>query len=320
MTLKLLNLSKRKGDIWVIRDVSLEVEKGEILGIFGTSANEISHFIQIIAGLEEKDSGKILFENLDFSDSNKRKRSFFYFTNQIKTSFLSKLFKFQTQNENQDWDFDKILQNAQKVFLFEKPLDFFDKNKRLEKADFFRKAVQEKNIAAIISANDFEEIFLICDRIAIINHGRIIQTGTPREIYQQPDSVAVAEITGRNNLITARRISSTKKETPEFQTIEGEHRLFTEKIEKKDLGAINQNITLAIRPEHISISFGASFPADNLLKAEITDIKYLGATTLIKLNANGLALKALVLRLVGLKIGDECVVGLPPERIRVLKD
>ena len=41
-------------------------------------------------------------------------------------------------------------------------------------------------------------------------------------------------------------------------------------MEKSLLGAITNNITLAIRPEHISISFGASFPEDNLLKAEIT--------------------------------------------------
>ena len=153
-----------------------------------------------------------------------------------------------------------------------------------------------------------------------MHSGRIIQIGKPREVYENPNSVAVAKTTGRNNLIKARRLTSTKAEMPEFQTLNGEHRLFTDKVDKSNLGAINQNITLAIRPEHISISFGASFPEDNLLKAKITDVKYLGATTLITLDAKGLSLEALVLRLVGLNIGDECVVGLPPDRILVLKD
>jgi ABC-type Fe3+/spermidine/putrescine transport system ATPase subunit len=105
----------------------------------------------------------------------------------------------------------------------------------------------------------------------------------------------------------------------EFQTLTGDHRLQVDKTEKSLLGAITNNVTLAIRPEHISISFGASFPEDNLLKAEIVGIEYQGATTRLKLKANGLILEALVLRLVGLNIGDECMVGLPPDRILVLK-
>jgi ABC-type Fe3+/spermidine/putrescine transport system ATPase subunit len=116
------------------------------------------------------------------------------------------------------------------------------------------------------------------------------------------------------------RITFNNQLTQEFQTLAGDHQLLTDKTEKRLLGAINAPVMLAIRPEHISISFGASFPEDNLLKAEIVGIEYQGATTRLKLNANGLILEALVLRLVGLKIGDECMVGLPPDRILVLKD
>jgi len=156
--------------------------------------------------------------------------------------------------------------------------------------------------------------------VAILHGGEIVQIGTPREVYESPNSAVVARVTGRNNLIEARRITSNKIETPEFQTIKGEHRLYTDKVEKNALGAINQNVTLAIRPKDISISFGASFPEDNLLKAEIKNIIFRGDTTLLVLNANELELEAIVLRVVGLNIGDECMVGLPPDRIRVLKD
>jgi hypothetical protein len=73
-----------------------------------------------------------------------------------------------------------------------------------------------------------------------------------------------------------------------------------------------------IRPENITIAFGASFPEDNLLKATVTRALPRGATTIVQLDSNGLALEAMVLRLVGLDVGDECMIGLPPERIRVL--
>jgi hypothetical protein len=75
---------------------------------------------------------------------------------------------------------------------------------------------------------------------------------------------------------------------------------------------------LAIRPENISISFGASFPEDNLLKASVVKISPQGATTLLTVDSNGLTLDILVLRLVGLNVGDECMIGLPPDRIMVL--
>src|SRR4030095_7170001 len=103
---------------------------------------------------------------------------------------------------------------------------------------------------------------------------------------EQPSSRVVAEITGRNNLFAARRLTSSKAEIPEFHTIDGGHRLFAQHIERGSLGALNQNVTLGIRPEQVSISFGASFPADNLLKAQVTGVKFLGATTLVDLDAD----------------------------------
>ena len=130
----------------------------------------------------------------------------------------------------------------------------------------------------------------------------------------------MASITGRNNLFQARRLTSSKADIPQFQTIDGSHKLTIQKTEKSSLGALNQNVSLGIRPDHISISFGASFPEDNLIKAKITGVKFLGPTTLVELDADGLKLDALVLRLVGLKAGDDCMLGLPPDRIAIFKD
>jgi ABC-type Fe3+/spermidine/putrescine transport system ATPase subunit len=127
-------------------------------------------------------------------------------------------------------------------------------------------------------------------------------------------------LTGRNNVFSARRLTSTKAEIPEFVTIDGSHRLFAEKADIGRLGAINQNVALAIRPQDISISFGASFPEDNLLRAVVTRVRHLGPTTTIQFDAGGLTLEGVVFRLVGLGVGDECMLGLPPDRIRVLKD
>ena len=133
-------------------------------------------------------------------------------------------------------------------------------------------------------------------------------------------STIVARATGRCNIFSARRLTSTKFDIPEFQTIDGEHRIFAERSDIAKLGAINRNVSLAIRPENISMSFGASFPEDNLLKAIVRRVEFLGPFTQVELDANGLVLNATVFRLVGLGVGQECMIGLPPDRIKVLKD
>jgi iron(III) transport system ATP-binding protein len=206
------------------------------------------------------------------------------------------------------------------LLLFDEPLSNLDIELREETRSELRELVKKLELTALYVTHDQNEAFALCDRIAIMENGQILQTGTPRELYEQPKSVAVAKFLGKNNLIKAERLSSSKITVPEFQTLAGEHRLFVDKPEKEQLGATNQIVTLAIRPENVVLPFGAAFPEDNLFKAKVAAIQYFGATTRIVLEANGLQIETLVLRLVGLNVGDDCMVSLPPNRISVLKD
>ena len=324
MSLVIKNLSKRFDKNWILKDVSLEVKKGEILGLFGIVGVGKTTAIRVIAGAEEYDSGNIIFDSQDFSKLNCAERGF-HFPQLTNDAFWKSIFKNQKSSQLADGEgqvlaLEDALQKAEAVLLLDNQFCFMDKQLREENCKKLRKMTKEKNLAVIFATNDYDEIFSICDRVAILHNGEIVQSGTPREVYEKPNSVTVARTTGNNNLIEVRRLSSNKADVLEFQTIIGEHRLLTDKVEKNLLGAIHQNTTLAIRPEHISISFGASFPEDNLLKAKITGITFNGATTSIYLDADGLKLEALVLRLVGLNVGEECMVGLPPDRILILKD
>ena len=203
---------------------------------------------------------------------------------------------------------------------FDDPLVLADHWLRAHLLEKTQTVAHQNQLTVIYATSDFETAAFVADRIAVLADGFIQQIGTPEEIYSSPQTVAVAQITGRCNIFSARRLTSTKFEIPEFQTIDGGHRLFAEQADIAKLGAINRNISLAIRPEDISMSFGASFPEDNLLKAVVTGVKYLGPTTIVEFDANGLELEAAVVRLVGLDVGQECVIGLPPARVRILKD
>jgi sulfate/thiosulfate transport system ATP-binding protein len=324
MSLKVESLSKRYEQNWVLKDVSFEAEAGEILGIFGVTGAGKSTLIRIISGVEKCNGGTIHYNSDDITLLSCDDRNF-HFPRVTNDSFWQKLFKTEKKSsladgEGQVLALNEALENADSVLLLDDSFCYMDRLLRHDNYKRLKEAARQKNLIVLIATNDFDETMRLCDRVVVLDQGEVQQIGTPDEIYLNPASARVAYVSGRNNLIEARRLTSNKIETPEFQTIKGEHRLFTDKTEKSRFAPINQNNILTIRPEHISISFGASFPEDNLLKAKIADVRFQGATTLVVLDANGLRLEALVLRLVGLNIGEECVVGLPPDRIQVFKN
>jgi ABC-type Fe3+/spermidine/putrescine transport system ATPase subunit len=147
--------------------------------------------------------------------------------------------------------------------------------------------------------------------------GRILQTGTPREIYERPAQLAVARFLGRNNLIGVMRLSAMHDSLAKFKTLEGGHTL-TAHAQGDALAPINQPCTLAIRPEHVHLN-DVEASGENVLHARVREINFAGATTTVRLDADGLQLEALLLSPDGLKAGDACTVTLPTSRIIILR-
>jgi ABC-type Fe3+/spermidine/putrescine transport system ATPase subunit len=325
MSLKIKNLFKKYDENWIIKDVSLEVEKGEILAVYGIVGVGKSTLLRSIAGVEDKDDGLIFFDSQDYSNVPCDERKKIHFPKITNEAFWTSVFETPKSSqladgEGQTLALENALKQATDVLLLDNQFCFMDKMTRERNCEKLRETVKEKNLAVVFATNDYDEVFSISDRVAVLHDGEILQTGTPREVYENPLTAVVARVTGRNNLIEAKVYTSGNGEMHGFKTAKGEHLLFTDKADKNALDSTEKTVTLVIRPEHVSISFGASFPEDNLLKAKITNIIFRGAATLIKLEADGLELEALVLRLVGLNVGDECMVGLPPDRIQIVKN
>jgi ABC-type Fe3+/spermidine/putrescine transport system ATPase subunit len=312
MTLQIRDLSKRFGNNWVFRDVSFGVEVGEVLAILGRGRSGKSTLLRILGGSEKAsppdteiglEGNRITIAKI----GENTKKSWFRRTTGHSTKDVARLI-------------DDSLAAADGILGFDDPLSRADRWIRDHSLEKIRAVADQKQLTVLYATSDFETAALVADRVAVLAEGTMQQIGTPEEVYTSPATTAVAELTGRCNVFRARRLTSTKFEVPEFQTIDGEHRLFAERADIAKLGAINRNVSLVIRPEDISMSFGASFPEDNLLKAVVTGVKYLGPMTIVELDANGLELEAAVLRLVGLAVGQECVIGLPPDRVRILRD
>jgi ABC-type Fe3+/spermidine/putrescine transport system ATPase subunit len=206
--------------------------------------------------------------------------------------------------------------------LFDEPLSNLDVALREETREELRELVGRLGLTAVYVTHDQEEAFALCDRISVMSAGHILQTGAPRELYERPAQIFVARFLGRNNLIAARRLSSSDEPTGRFVTIDGGHTL-SASVEREPLPPINKNCTLAVRPEYLSISKAGdeeqSISGVNTLRARIQAINFSGATTSLRLDASGLTLEALVLQLSDLSVGDTCLVHLPPERINILR-
>ncbi len=323
MPLRIDKLSKRFGNKWALRDLSFEVEDGSVIGIFGPSGSGKSALLKTIAGIVKPNGGTIELDGQDITKTKAKERSITFHSGRTKAGFKQMVESFSSSSSNGEEQLDKFenaVKKSEKVILLDEPFCEMDISQRSECFATIRKAAKSRDRIVIFASSDFEQIISLTDEAAFLSGGAIIQTGTPQEIYDEPISIATARMTGDNNLITARRISSTDADLPEFQTIDGGHRLFAQSVDKRRLGAINQNIMLAIRPEQVSMSMGASFPEDNLLKSKVTKIKFRGPTSLIEFDAAGLKIETRVFKVVGLNIGDECMLGLPPHRILILKD
>lgn len=354
--LSLKNLSKRFDKTQAVADVSLEVERGEFFGLLGPSGCGKTTTLRMIAGLEKPDAGAISFDEAEITNLPAERRGFgMVFQNYALFPHLNVFenvaFGLRARHRSKTEIDDRVKSSLELVqlpgyekrrvdelsggqqqrvaiaraiaiepalLLFDEPLSNLDVTLREETRSELRELVGRLGLTAVYVTHDQEEAFALCDRISVMGGGRILQTGRPRDLYEHPQQLSVARFLGRNNLIRVMRLSKSKADLGEFKTLEGDHTIRMP-VDEKDLVPLNHPCILAIRPEHVLIS-NSDKQQENALAATVLEINFAGATSSIKLDANGLMIEALTLEANGLAIGDRCTAVLPPERISLLKD
>lgn len=353
--LSLQNLSKRYDESTAVAELTLDVEQKEFFGLLGPSGCGKTTTLRMIAGLETPDTGTIKFDGRDITQLSPERRGFgMVFQNYALFPHLNvfenvafglrarkrakaevdvrvrdalalvQLPGFERRpvtelsgGQQQRVAIARAIAIEPALLLFDEPLSNLDVALREETRGELRELVKKLGLTAVYVTHDQEEAFALCDRISVMNEGRVLQTDEPRELYEKPSLIRVAKFLGRNNLIVARRLTSSDEALGKFKTINGEHTLAVA-VERSQLGPLNRNCTLAIRPEHIMVSRGPSPPSENNISANVREINFAGATTSIRLEAEGLVLEALLLRSDGLSEGDLCTAYLPPAKIIVL--
>ena len=354
--LALNNISKKYDSTTAVKSVTLEVERSEFFGLLGPSGCGKTTTLRMIAGLEKPDAGTIDFAGHDITNLTPEARGFgmvfqnyalfphlnvfdniafglrarrkpkLEITERVALALeLVQLPGYEKRNvaelsggQQQRIAIARAIAIEPALLLFDEPLSNLDVTLREETRGELRELVGRLGLTAVYVTHDQEEAFALCDRISVMFQGKILQTGTPRELYEHPAGVSVARFLGRNNLIRSMRLSAMKAEVGEFKTLAGGHTLHLP-VQPAELPPLNQPCILAIRPEHVVIAQeGRS--GENVLSAIVREIQFAGATSSVKLDTNGLMLEALMIRSDDFSVGDVCAVVLPPDRIVLLRE
>jgi putrescine transport system ATP-binding protein len=177
-----------------------------------------------------------------------------------------------------------------KVLLLDEPLAALDQTLRQQTQAYLSDLHRELGTTFLIVTHDRQEAMTLADRIAVMDRGRIVQVGTPAEIYERPQSRYVAELVGEINLFQGHVVATTASEA----VIQGPGSLKLLVRHRLD-GAVGAVVLLALRPEKVQLSTEPPSTVANVLAGRIGEIAYLGnlSTYSIRLDA-GPELKSMV--------------------------
>jgi putrescine transport system ATP-binding protein len=310
--IRIEKVTKKFGDFIAVDEVSLKIYQGEIFCLLGASGCGKTTLLRMLAGFEEPTAGKIWIDGADMAGIPPYKRPvnmmfqsyalFPHMTVEQNVSFglkqdrlprgeikdrvnaileLVKMTQFAGRKphqlsggQRQRVALARSLVKQPKLLLLDEPLGALDKKLR-EHTQFELVNIQEKlGVTFVVVTHDQEEAMTLASRIGVMNHGEIVQVGTPGDIYEYPISRFVADFVGSVNMFEGSLI----EDEPDYV-----------RVDSKELGGhfyVNHGVSappdatvwVALRPEKIIISRDApeGEDGDNRVRGVVKEIAYLG--------------------------------------------
>jgi putative spermidine/putrescine transport system ATP-binding protein len=244
-TVELRGITKRFDRVVAVDNVSLTVREGEFFSLLGPSGCGKTTTLRVIAGFIAPTAGQVLIGGRDVTNVPPHRRDTamvfqHYALFPHKSVFENVAFGLRMRGLTQTAIREKVAQVLEmvamggmghrypaqlsggqqqrvalaraiviepRVLLFDEPLGALDKKLRTQMQFELRQLQRRLGITAIYVTHDQEEALTLSDRIAVMDRGRIVQVGTPKEIYERPQDVFVADFIGGANFLPGRVIS-----------------------------------------------------------------------------------------------------------------
>ncbi|HET7849388.1 MAG TPA: ABC transporter ATP-binding protein [Pseudolabrys sp.] len=199
------------------------------------------------------------------------------------------------------------------LLLLDEPLSNLDAKLRLRLRDDLRRILKATGMTALYVTHDQSEAVVLGDRIGVMREGKLLQMGTPSEIYNRPADLFVANFTGATNELTGILVQRNGT----FGTVEiaGGQRVEASLLHGLAPG---DKVRIAFRPENIAIGANGG---GNVVRARVSDRRYHGTQTIYDIDVLGHRLEALELGTAARhEIGTDAAVSLPRDALWAYRD
>ena len=298
---RLQAIEKWFDDVQVIKGLDLDIQEGEFIVLVGPSGCGKSTLLRILAGLEDATFGSILIDDEDVTDRLPSERglsmvfqSYALYPHMdvaanigfaLKTAgvgrseidsrvaqvakilrlepLLDRLPKQLSGGQRQRVAIGRAIIREPKGFLFDEPLSNLDAALRVNMRLEISRLHDQLGITTIYVTHDQTEAMTLADRIVVLNEGVIMQAGSPRELYNNPQNKFVAEFIGspKMNLMPCREEG-------------GQLSLLSAGIQNSGIPATGKGVAwLGVRPEHVTLCD----PKQGMLAGKVMVTEYLGS-------------------------------------------
>ncbi len=346
------------GDFVAVRNVDLDIDKGSFVTLLGPSGCGKTTILRSIAGLVQPTAGDISIAGRLVNDVPIHKRNIgLVFQNYAlfphKSIFDNVAFGLKYRGAARSVIAEKVtralatvrlpgvekklpseLSGGQQqrialaraiviepdVLLLDEPLSALDAHLREEMRIELKAIQREVGITTIFVTHDQEEALALSDRIIVMNHGVIEQSGTPEEVYRRPETKFVAGFLGQSNML-AGTVAGSAADRLDIDIGNG-HRL--QAAATATVAAVGATVTAVIRAQRIGVlprntAPSADVSGGNRAPGRILATAYLGGTAAYQVKAFGQRLQAVAL-IDGpvLREGDLCEAVIAPADIVLL--
>ena len=312
------------GEVFAVNHVTMQIKNGEFFSMLGSSGCGKTTSLRMIAGFEWPTSGEVFIQGVPQGHTPPFKRPvntvfqnyalFQHMTveqniafglemdrvpkNEIKPRVeealnMVRLLGTEKRKPNQlsggqqqRVALARSLVKRPQVLLLDEPLGALDLKLRKEMQLELKALQQEVGITFVYVTHDQEEALTMSDRIAVMSHGKVLQMGTPVEIYERPNCKFVADFIGTSNFMQG-TVKSIEKDQAS---------VFVEALKSEITGLITGDVkvgaaaAISLRPEKIRLA-EKPMMNHNCFEGTIVNTTYIGSDTHVYVDVNGMRLK-----------------------------
>jgi multiple sugar transport system ATP-binding protein len=342
-----------EGNVQAVRDVSFTCEDREFLAVLGPSGSGKSSMLRMIAGLEKITSGEILFNGKVVNDLTPNERNIAlafesYALYPLMSVYENIAFPLRARGMGDAEVDDKVrfiagvldladilrkrpsslsgghqqrvslaraLVRDPKVTLLDEPISHMDQRVRAEMRARIRRLHDELNLTTIYVTHDQAEAVSLCDRLVVMNFGKLQQIGTVNEIWNEPANRFVATFVGEPQMNFINGRIEGAQEVSIF-TKEGRTVLpFSGEVDGEYLGT---EVSIGVRPQQIRVS--ASKEKERDIKGFIELVEFQGESVILTVKLEDVGNTDIKVATPGerlAQVGDTVWLGFRPETIHL---